>query len=171
MRLCPRLGCFIGLVLVAACGGTPRGATDVALAKARDQASHGADLFKQHCAPCHGERGEGATAPAILGAGALPEFPREHDTNTNPMASDPELMRAQALSRPAGAAWRDPFHTADDLYRFVSTQMPRPKEKMGTLKADDYWAVVNFMLVAHGAKVPAGGVTPANASSVQVPPE
>ena len=156
------------LALPLACASAPLGASGEAITRARDQSAHGATLFEQHCSSCHGARGEGGSAPAILGPGALPEFPREHDVNTSQAASDPELLRAQALTRPAGAPWRDPFRTAQDLYGFVSTQMPRPKAKMGSLSSDDYWEIVSFMLIVQGANIPAGGVRQ-NASAVRVP--
>lgn len=36
------------------------------------------------------------------------------------------------------------------------------------LSDDDYWALVNFMLLAHGARVPDEGVASANAASVRL---
>jgi hypothetical protein len=102
-----------------------------------------------------------------MGAGSLPEYPR--DTSVNSSAVDPEELRLRALTRPQGAPSRDPFRTAQDLYAFVSKYMPATKGEAGTLKPEEYWAVANFILVADGAVVPAGGVNAANASSVPVP--
>jgi len=126
-------------------------------------------LFEEHCASCHGKRGESVgRAPRLMGAGALPEYPSEQNVNADPAAGDPELLRLRAHTRPAGAPWRDPFRSAQDLYRYVSRNMPLPADKAGSLSSEQYWAIVNFMLLAHGARVPSGGVTPANANSVKL---
>lgn len=154
---------------VTACAGVQRGASPANLAKAEGAAPQGAALFQRHCAACHGERGQSVgRAPRILGPGALPELPAERNVNADPAVGDPELLRMRAQTRPAGAPWRDPFRTADDLYRFVSKHMPLPPDKAGSLPPDEYWAIVNFMVLAHGVAVPAGGVSAGNASSVRL---
>jgi len=156
-------------LLLLACASAPRGATEANLAKAQSGVPNGFALFEQNCASCHGKRGESVgRAPRVMGAGALPEYPPEHNVNADPAAGDPELLRLKAQTRPAGAPWRDPFRTALDLYRYVSTSMPLPADKVGSLTSDQYWAIVNFMLQAHGAQVPAEGVTQANANSVKL---
>jgi mono/diheme cytochrome c family protein len=163
---------FSGLIvpifgIMSACATTPAGATDANLAKAKSQASQGADVFARECASCHGERGEGlARAPAIIGFGALPLYPR--DSASSPAFTDPAQLQIQAQSRPPGVASRDPFRTAQDLYNYVSTRMPLPKSRIGSLKPEEYWAIINFLLTAHGSKVPEGGVTPSNAGSVPI---
>lgn len=103
-----------------------------------------------------------------MGPGALPELPAEQNINADPAAGDPELLRLRARTRPAGAPWRDPFRTAEDVFRFVSTSMPLPAEKAGSLRAEEYWAIVNFILVAHGVDVPPDGITEQNASAVKL---
>jgi mono/diheme cytochrome c family protein len=130
---------------------------------------NGAALFKANCAGCHGQRGESlGRAPRILGPGALTEYPPEQNMNADPAAGDPELLRLRAQTRPAGAPSRDRFRTADDLHRFVSKNMPQPPEKAGSLQPEEYWAIVNFMLIAHGLEIPPGGVNSQNASSVRL---
>jgi mono/diheme cytochrome c family protein len=162
------LGAASALLLVA-CSSTPRGATAANLAKAQRAAPSGAALFEQHCASCHGQRGESVgRAPRIMGAGALPELPPEHNVNADTAAGDPELLRLRAQTRPAGAPWRDPFRSAQDLYRYVSTSMPLPADKAGSLSPQQYWAIIDFMLQAHGAQVPPEGVTQTNANSVKL---
>jgi mono/diheme cytochrome c family protein len=159
----------VAAVALVACASTPRGATEANLAKARSGAPNGFALFERNCAGCHGERGESVSgAPRILGEGALPEFPTEHNVNADTAAGDPELLRLRAQTRPAGAPWRDPFRTAEDLYRYVSKNMPQPAHKAGSLSPEHYWAIIHFMLIAHGVPVPAEGVTPANASSLKL---
>jgi hypothetical protein len=102
-----------------------------------------------------------------MGEGALPELPAERNYAMDPTAGDPASIRLRAQTRPAGAPWRDPFRTAQDLYGFVSKNMPLPEKSAGTLAPEQYWAIVNFMLLAHGAELPPEGVTPANAASVK----
>ncbi len=157
-----------GLVALG-CAVTQMGATPGDLARARDQAAQGASTFSSECADCHGQRGEGlGVAPAILGPGALPEYPRNSGRSGDPALGDPQLLQIEAQSRPAGAAWRDPFRNAQDLYNFTSTHMPN-KGHPGEIKPAEYWAAVSFMLAAQGASVPAGGIGPANASSIPIP--
>ena len=155
--------------LVSGCAGKQRGASLENIGKAQTAAPNGAALFQAQCASCHGDRGQSAgRPPRIMGPGALPELPSEQNINADPAAGDPELLRLRARTRPAGAPWRDPFRTAADVFRFVSTSMPLPPEKAGTLRPDEYWAIVNFILVAHGVNVPPGGVDEHNASSVKL---
>jgi mono/diheme cytochrome c family protein len=164
-----RLSLALAVAMAWSCASTQYGATDANLARAESGAPQGASLFERECAPCHGERGESAgEAPRVLGPGALPEYPRERNVNASPATGDPESLRLEAQSRPAGAPWRDPFRTARDLYDFISKKMPMPAKKAGTLSEEDYWAIVNFMLLAHGIQVPQQGVTRANASSVKL---
>jgi mono/diheme cytochrome c family protein len=160
-------GLLLGSIGIG-CAVTQMGATPDELARAQGQAGQGATVFASECAKCHGQRGEGmGGVPAILGPGALPEYPRSAVASNDPALSDPQLLQIQAQSRPAGAAWRDPFRSAQDLYTFLSTHMP--KGHAGELKPADYWAVASFMLAAQGAGLPAAGVGPANANSIQVP--
>ncbi len=162
-------GLLATLQIVGACAGRQRGATPENLAMAGSAVPDGADLFKRHCAGCHGQRGEGlGRAPRILGRGALPEYPAEQNLNADPAAGDPELLRLRAQTRPAGAPSRDPFRSAEDLFQFVSKYMPRAPEQPGSLRPEEYWAIINFMLVAHGIAVPPGGVSPQNASAVKL---
>ncbi len=148
------------------CSVTPLGATDGGIAKARSASPPGADAFDRECSSCHGKRGEGlTTAPAIIGSGALAEFPREDTSSSSPAFATNAPTQADSAHVP-GQAKRDPFRTAQDVYDYVSSRMPLPKSQAGTLKPEEYWAIVNYMLIAHGAAVPAGGVTESNAKSV-----
>lgn len=158
----------LGGLLGLGCAATQLGATPAELSQARTQAGAGADVFAHACARCHGQRGEGiGNAPAILGPGSLPEQPRSSSGASGSALTDPQLLQIEAQARPAGAAWRDPFRTAQDLYDFTSTHMPRGNA--GALKPADYWAVVSFMLAAQGATLPSGGVGPGTAGAFQIP--
>ena len=161
-------GAFVlGGLLGLGCAATQLGATPAQLAQARGQSEQGASVFASQCAKCHGERGEGiGSTPDVLGPGALPEYPRDSGSGGGPL-TDPQLLQIEAQARPAGAAWRDPFRNAQDLYDFTRTHMP--KGHTGELKPADTWAVVSFILAAQGASLPTGGIGPANASSIQIP--
>jgi cytochrome c553 len=160
--LCPLAAAWLG------CASTQTGATPADLVRAHDQSGPGETMFANECARCHGNRGEGlASAPAILGPGALPEYPRSTGGVGDPSAYDPQMIQIQAQTRPAGAAWRDPFRTAQDLYVFTSRHLP--KARAAELKDGDYWAVVSFIVAAQGGNLPAGGIGPANAASIPIP--
>jgi hypothetical protein len=156
-----------GLLLLG-CASTKVGATPDDLTRAHDQAAPGAIVYANECASCHGGRGEGlASAPAILGGGALPEYPHDTGGVGDPTITDPQLIQIQAQTRPAGAPWRDPFRNAQDLYTFTTTHLP--KSRAANLKDADYWAVVSFLLAAQGVSLPSGGLGPANAASIPIP--
>lgn len=168
-RILVRASGAIAIALVAACAATPRGATEANFARAKSSVPNGAAAFARECASCHGARGENVTnTPQILGEGALPEYPRARNVNADPAAGDPESLKLEAQSRPPGAPWRDPFRTALDLHNYVSKHMPLPKERAGSLSPEDYWAILNFMLIAHGVQLPPEGVTESNASAVKL---
>ncbi len=156
----------LGFVAIAACTATPRGASDASVANANAKAADGGKLFGQQCASCHGQRGEGVTAPAIMGPGALPVYAKESSLARNAAFSDPSELALRENARPAGAPKREPFNTAKDLYSYVSQRMPM--KSPGSLKPDEYWAILNFMLVAHGIPVPEGGVNGTNAGTVSI---
>ena len=148
------------------CSVTPLGATDSGIAKARSASPPGADAFDRECSSCHGKRGEGlTTAPAVMGSGALAEFPREDTSSSSPAFATNAPTQADVAHLP-GQAKRGPFRTAQDVYDYVSSRMPLPKSQAGTLTPEEYWAIVNYMLLAHGVAVPAGGVTESNAKTV-----
>ena len=152
---------------LSGCAVTKLGATEADFARGKDQASQGSILFEQECAHCHGSRGEGlAGASAVLGHGALPEFPRPDPTPGGTM-TDPQQIQIITQTRPAGAPWREPFRNAQDLNDFTSLHMP--KDRAAVLKPDDYWAVVSFIVVAQGGQIPAGGINPTNARSIPIP--
>lgn len=152
---------------LGACSSTPLGASDVNLAKAKDQAAAGAQIYAAQCAKCHGDHGQGKNAPQLMGAGALPEYPR--DGGANQRFTDPQEIEQQVQTRAPGTPSREPFTHAGDVFDYVSRHMPPGKLK-GTLRPEEYWSVVHFILTAHGVAVPAGGLTPQNASSVSVSP-
>ena len=90
------------------------------------QIAQGAKLFAKNCAKCHGKAGEGTKkAPPVVGKDALPLDPR-----------------------PEAKVRKTQFHTAQDVAEFVSTKMPA--NKPGSLKPDEYYAILAFDLDANG---------------------
>ena len=162
---CIALG-TLGAAAVIACTASQRGATEANLATANSKAADGGKLFEQKCASCHGQRGEGITAPAIIGYGALPEYPRESSLSNNPALNDPSELKLRESARPAGAPKREPFKNAQDVYSYISQRMPL--REAGSLKPEEYWAILNFVLVANGTSVPDGGISSSNASTVSI---
>ncbi len=161
---------FAGLLLSVAlldCTVTPLGATDDGIAKARAASAPGAEEYDHECASCHGKHGEGlTTAPAVMGVGALPTFSRDDSTSSSSTFATSGQVQGGDTARVPGQAKRDAFRTAQDVYDYVSSRMPLPKSRAGLLKPDEYWAIVNYLLVANNIAVPAGGVSEANAKSV-----
>ena len=156
---------FLGAGL-SNCTVTPLGASDDGIAKARIQSPPGADMYDRECASCHGKHGEGlTTAPAVMGAGGLPTYPRDDSSSSSSTFATSAQIQGDATRVP-GQSKRQPFRTAQDVYDYVSSRMPLPKSRAGTLKPEEYWAIVNYLLIANGGPVPAGGVTEANAKSV-----
>lgn len=165
------LGCLtvLSAALIAACSATPLGATETGIQTARQKSPDGGAVYERECAGCHGKRGEGlSSAPSIMGAGALPTYARDPSTTGN-VAVQAENQQQDNL-RPPGQQTRQPFRNAQDLFDFVSHWMPKPQARIGSLKPEEYWAVVNFILTAHGVQLPQEGVTPANAKSVVINP-
>src|SRR5688572_1962177 len=165
-----RRALLVAAAIAAACAGTQYGGSDANLARAKRISPSGARLYQSTCGPCHGVRGESATssAPRVMGEGALPELPRARNVNADPAAGDRESLRLEARTRPAGAPWRDPFRTAKDVHKYVSENMPPSQEKRKALSAEDYWAVVTFILSGHGVELPAEGVNERNAGAVKL---
>ena len=107
-----------------------------------DQVALGATLYGSKCSGCHGDNGEGGEkAPKVIGDGALPE-------------NAPESAKTRTGS----------FGTAQDLFDFISTEMPPGKEKLGE---DEAWGMVAFLLSNNDAK-PSAPLGPDTASEVLV---
>ncbi len=103
-----------------------------ALAFTSEQVTQGADLFRRECQRCHGPYGEGRDAiyrglraPELIGRTALPLKPRPY----------------QRIRQ------RD-FRTAEDVFNFASAAMPA--DQPASMYAQEYWAVLSFVLAANG---------------------
>lgn len=110
-----------------------------------DQVAAGATLYSQNCASCHGNAGQGDSAPRVVGLkdGALPLDP----------PADRKFRKSQ-------------FVTVADVATFTVANMP-PK-KGGSLTGDQYWAILAFDLHANGIDLPAV-LTPAVAATLTIP--
>jgi cytochrome c len=128
--------------LAVACGGGQGGAAnDTTIAKATKQSPKGEKVFQRECAGCHGKDGQGlGGTPQVLGASALP------------------------LTGVGGD--HGPFRSAQDVFDYVKAQMPLPKSRVGSLSDEEYWAVVEYMLVGSGRDVAPGLSADSAASTV-----
>jgi hypothetical protein len=162
--------------LALGCAVSAAGASDANLAQAKSRASQGASLFDAACASCHGPRGEGlAGAPPIIGVTGLPRYPR--DQSSVQVYQDPNQMQRQNQNRVPGVASRSEFVTALDLYNYLrqheNGMAPAAAPRLGEAAApplteEQCWALVNFILIAHGSNVPAEEISAANARDVLI---
>ncbi|HTV24180.1 MAG TPA: cytochrome c [Polyangiaceae bacterium] len=155
--------------LALACASTPPGASDPDLAQAKSRASDGAALYGRTCAGCHGPRGEGlAGAPPIVGVTGMPRYPR--DQSGVQLYQDPQQIQRQAQLRVPGVASRPEFVTAQDVFQYLQrhrTEVIKPDTGVD-VGDPDLWAILTFVLIAHGSQVPEAGVSPENAGSVMI---
>jgi len=157
------------MALALGCATTPPGASDASLAQAKSRASDGSALYGRTCATCHGPRGEGlAGAPPIVGVTGLPRYPR--DQSGVQLYQDPQQIQRQAQLRVPGVASRPEFVNAKDVFQYLQrhrAEVIKPDTGVDVSDAD-LWAVLTFVLIAHGSDVPDTGVSQENASSVLI---
>ncbi len=121
----------------AAAGSAPGGKALAA------QIDEGKSVYKDHCASCHGTKGEGDSAPAIVGVKALPIAP------------------------PAGAKTRrSEFKNAADVEAFVKSAMPI--DAPGSLSDAQAFAVVAWELHHSGRDLGGVALDPSNAAQIHV---
>jgi mono/diheme cytochrome c family protein len=155
----------LAVALLIACAGQ-KGATEQQLAAARQVAGEGATLYQDHCAECHGARGEGQPGvPRVMGPRALPVKVKEKPPDTSQM-NDPakreRLQRSGAIG--AGAELRMRFNTAADIFKYATEEHPGISNPVAD---EEMWGVLTFMLHAHGLKIPPGGITEQNAATIK----
>ncbi len=136
------LRCLALFPILLACGGSGSPANDAAVAKAKKQSPTGAKVYKSECAGCHGSQGQG-------------------------LGGTPEVMGPTALPLKGVGGDIGPFKTAQDVFDYVKKEMPLPKSKVGSLSDEEYWAVVEYMLVGSKRKV-SPGLSAENAADVVV---
>lgn len=134
--------------LVMACGGGGGGGETAgggaATPHPADQIAWGQQLYGANCASCHGASGEGGGAPAVVGKDALP------------------------LDRPTAKFRKGQFHTAKDVFDFVKASMP--PNKGGSLKDEEYAAILAFDLKANGVDLTGKTVDATTAASFVLHP-
>ena len=109
-----------------------------------DQAADGGKLYAKHCARCHGDAGQGTKkAPPVVGKDALPLDPA-----------------------PGAKVRKEQFHTAQDVAAFVAAKMPA--NKPGSLKVDEYYAILAFDLKANGVDVSGKKIDPTTAAQIKL---
>jgi cytochrome c len=110
------------------------------------QIAHGAEVFTNSCASCHGDAGQGTRkGPALVGEGVLTKV------------------------APAGSDRKSEFHTAMDIAVFATQNMPPNEKNRSQIAERDYWAVLAFALSANGVDLnePVG---PDNAAAIVINP-
>lgn len=119
---------LMSISLVLCLGG------DAAYAFTQFQALGGAIVYKHQCARCHGEHGKGKDyafddlrSPELIGPLALPCTPKPY-----------QKLRHRH------------FRDVTDIYDFVSATMPA--DKPASLKAQQYWNAIAFILQSNGMK-------------------
>ncbi len=111
-----------------------------------EQVALGQRLYAEKCAGCHGESGEGAKGPAVVGLdrGALP------------------------LDPPGTARYRkNQFKTVMDIAGFVVSSMP--PDAPGSLSEEEYFSILAFDLTANGVDLGDKKLDAALAKSLEVP--
>jgi mono/diheme cytochrome c family protein len=143
---------------MVACGGsapaptaptapvTDAAAASPAPATFSEQVALGGQLYGRYCASCHGASGEGHPGPAVVGLaqGALPLDPP-----------------------PAAKLRKTQFKTVADIAAFVVQAMPA--KAPGSLKAEEYWAILAFDLKANGIDLGAKKLDADLAPTLEVP--
>ena len=153
------------VAVCAGCAVRSFGASDANLEHARSSASVGAGLFEGQCASCHGEHGEGrGNVPAIMGPGALRRQPWVDTLSQTTYAGNDGQRGAQRPPSPEQG--RPEFVTAASLHAYLVYHMPKIERQAMTV--EDYWAVVQFMLIAHGSEVPEEGISVDNGAMVVI---
>lgn len=104
----------------------------------------------------------------MLGVTGLPRYPR--DQNGVQLYQDPNQVQRQNQDRVPGAASRAEFVTALDLHGYLLQHASTVKRPPGAAQLDEEecWAVVNFLLIAHGSDVPEQEISAANARDVLI---
>lgn len=116
-------------IMAVACGGatTTHTANEPPPSTFAEQVKWGQTLYADKCASCHGDSGQGGSAPRVVGLteGALP------------------------LEPPAGATVRkERFVTVADVGTFVAERMPPGRG--GSLTSEEAFAILAFDLHANG---------------------
>lgn len=151
---------LIGILLILGLAGVK--------AEGGSQVERGREVYEQRCITCHGDRGQGLTPDWIA------QWPADHQKCSTPKchggmrpAGAPEIREGQV---PAiiGPGTLNDFATAQDMFTFIRTQMPRSEP--GILKDDQYWDVEAYLLHANGLIGDGTVVGPETATRIRIKP-
>ena len=136
---------FVGCASTGEGAPPPATAASAAPGTFAAQVAEGQKLYAANCANCHGDSGQGAKGPRVVGLaqGALP--------------LDPPADRKYRKTR---------FETVADVADFTVANMPPGKG--GSLPADQYWAILAFDLHANGIDLQQP-LTPELAKTLTIP--
>ncbi len=109
-----------------------------------DQASKGKDLYVKYCAACHGAGGEGGTVPEQFG----------------------KKLAGMKVPRLVGPGFLPGMKDIGQVYDFAKKNMPG--NKPGSLKSDEYLAIISFALQANGVKPDDKPLTPDSAKEIKL---
>jgi mono/diheme cytochrome c family protein len=111
-----------------------------------DQAARGAQVFKERCAVCHGDVGQGLAKWRLT----WPVQDQNCATSKCHGRNHPPEGFYMPVDAPPiiGESTLTDYRTAGDLYAFISKKMPFSEP--GVLSADDYWALTAFLIREHG---------------------
>jgi len=114
-----------------------------AFAYTTDQASKGKELYVKYCAVCHGAHGEGGTVPAQFTS-----------------------LAGKKVPPVAGPGFLPGMKDIGQVYDFAKKNMPG--NKPGSLKSNEYLAIISFALEANGIKPDGKPLTPASAKKIKL---
>ena len=118
--------------------------------------AEGGVIYARHCAACHGAKGEGGQAEALVGA---------EPAGTAPFGPQYEQWRGNRPDVPftVGNFW--PYATT--LFDYIRRAMPTTAP--GTLSADETYSVVAWLLAQNGIIAETAVMTPESLPKVVMP--
>jgi Cytochrome C oxidase, cbb3-type, subunit III len=156
---CVWIGILLGSIVLLVIGASG------ASANSPSPADEGNAIFQAHCSTCHGDRGQGLAEWRLT-------FDPLHQNCSRPNCHglrhppDGFYLPNNYAPRIIGDNTLTRFQTAQDLYNFISKNMPF--QEPGSLAAGDYWLLVAFLLQQHNITVDQVG--PQNAQVILLQP-
>jgi cytochrome c len=108
-----------------------------------EQASKGKELYVKYCGVCHGANGEGGKVPGQF-----------------------EKLAGMKVPSVAGPGYLPNMKNAGQAYEFAMKNMPG--DKPGSLKNDEYLAIISFALQANGIAPDDKPLTPESAKKIKL---
>lgn len=169
---CLYLSSLVFLILSIATASTPlrdvRTHSSVLTASTNPQVLHGADIYYERCAVCHGDTAKGFDEARTVFPEEHQKCERCHRKNNPPQMDMQQMSWRSAFSigeAPAlhGEFALPNFRNGFVLYSYISASMPRPFP--GLLEEDEYWAITAFLLDVNGADLGEISLDQTNAAS------